>query len=237
MTETEYAGDGHSLQAQHVGRFGNLTTVAGLASDRLENRQQSTITILLPPPFDPLILAGPVEKHDAEHRNVYGYGTLRLAQIDFVSSIEITGGLSVDTYDDGISGGRDSTEVNPKLGARINMTDDIALRGAYTRSLKPLHPFDQRLKPMTVAGFAQYVDQFNGATVEQAAGGLDARVMPGLWLGVEGARRWIETETGGKTYDTWRPFGCLAIGDSQVAGTLTHCLVQRRRQAWQGQSR
>jgi tetratricopeptide (TPR) repeat protein len=232
-SETSGDREAYEGQVQHVGRFGNLTTVSGLSYGRVDTdlRIDSVLN------YDVFCDIGPAFcdlstrnsefiDSETEHFSAYHYSTLRLGGLGGIAGAELTAGLSVDAFDDSFPGGRDTTQVNPKLGARIEIGDGLILRGAYTHALKGDPLLDQRLEPVTVAGFTQVTDQVAGATIRQAAVGADAKLLPWLWVGGEAAWRWVETprhdHTGGTT-DTdereFRGYVNATLGD-RVAATL-----------------
>jgi len=222
------------MQLQHVGTFGQLTTQIGgsLARTETDLDINSRFLFSIPLPFPglpPLLVPISIRQMpsgETDHVNIYGYGTWRKDGLGPLAGAEITGGLSLDFYDNNGFGGQDTTEVNPKFGARLFQTDDIALRGAYTETLTPVDLLNQRLEPVSVAVFVQFFDQVAGATVNQAAGGLDARILPdlwpNLWVGAEGARRWIDSPAGGASFDTnetaIRAYANTTFGDRIAAG-------------------
>ena len=63
--------------------------------------------------------------------------------------------------------------------------DDLVLRGALFRSSKRDFVSDQTLEPTTIAGFAQFFDDFDWTDSWTAAAGADFRVASYLWFGVE----------------------------------------------------
>jgi len=189
----------HQGQLQHVGRFGNLTTVSGFGygegdgNIKLDSVSNFDVFCDLSPDFCgrvdhyPLLL-----DRASRHFTAYHYSTLRLDHPGPIAGAELTAGVSIDDFHDSFPGGRDTTQVNPKLGARIEITDGLILRGAYTQALKGDLLLDQQLEPVTVAGFTQVPDQVPGATIRQAAVGVDVKLQPWLWVGGTGAWRWIE---------------------------------------------
>ena len=54
-------------------------------------------------------------------------------------------------------------KVNPKFGVQWNITDDLVLRGAVFRTVKPALVNNQTLEPTQVAGFNQLFDDPNGS--------------------------------------------------------------------------
>lgn len=181
---------GHSesfnLQAQHVGRFGPLSTVAGLSYDDFEG---DAVAIL---DFGGSGFALPPLAIEQNRVSAYLYGTWLIDNPGPFAALELTGGVSFDRLDTDLPRDADLTRANPKVGARLEVVEGVTLRGAYTRTVQHAQPADERLEPVTVAGFVQYIDQFSGSVVNQAGVGLDAALTGWLDIGAEGVRRWID---------------------------------------------
>jgi len=218
-------------QLQHVGRFGALTTVSGLSYGHVDSDVRDDLVLNfdifcgIDISFCDLVIRDSTfVDSEISHFSAYHYSTLRFDDLPWIASAELTGGLSVDVFDDSIEGGRDTTQVNPKVGARVEVVDGLVLRGAYTHALKGDLLLDQRLEPVTVAGFIQSTDQVAGSTIRQAAVGVDAEVLPWLWLGGEAAWRWVEVplfDLSGDTTDTdereFRGYANAILGDNVAA--------------------
>lgn len=128
---------------------------------------------------------------DVDQANGYGYATF-----SFPDQVDWTLGMSLDHIDDEEDFTR--TELNPKLGIRVRLTDGLAIRGAFIRTLKRRLVADQTLEPTTVAGFPQFLDTFNGTEGERFGLGGDVQLAPNLWAGIEATRdEWnLATDTG-----------------------------------------
>ncbi|MEM1382831.1 MAG: FecR domain-containing protein, partial [Pseudomonadota bacterium] len=166
-------------QLQHVGRFGPFSTVAGGFFSETD-----------------FAFGGvPEQAFETTNFNGYGYVTLSIDDLGPLAGAEITGGFSVDVFDTEFFDDFDDTTVNPKAGVKLFLTDDIILRGAFTQTLKPVQILDQRLEPVTVAGFPQFFDTTNGARTRQYGVGADIRLTPWLSTGAEASWRRTETPT------------------------------------------
>jgi tetratricopeptide (TPR) repeat protein len=119
---------------------------------------------------------------NALQANAYGYAILRIPE-----SFEWTLGLGLDHIDEQDDFTR--TRLDPKLGVRWLLTDNITLRAAYARALKRRLVADQTLEPTAIAGFDQFFDTFNGTTSELFGIGADARLTDNLWTGVEATQQ------------------------------------------------
>ena len=84
------------------------------------------------------------------------------------------------------------SQVNPKLGIRVEVMDGLVLRGAVFRTSKRDFVSDQTLEPTTIAGFAQFFDDFDRTDAWTAAAGVDFRVANNVWIGAEYLYRSLE---------------------------------------------
>jgi hypothetical protein len=80
-------------------------------------------------------------------------------------------------------------KVNPKFGVQWNVTDDLVLRGAVFRIVKPALVNNQTLEPTEIAGFSQLFDDANGTASWRYGVGLDHRLMNNLFVGGEATWR------------------------------------------------
>ena len=94
-------------------------------------------------------------------------------------------GVSYDHYKDDLK----VDKVNPKFGVQWNVTDDVVLRGAVFRVVKPALINNQTLEPTQIAGFNQLFDDANAASSWCYGVGLDYRLMDGLFVGGEATWR------------------------------------------------
>src|SRR3954454_24978123 len=65
---------------------------------------------------------------------------------------------------------------NPKIGIRWNITDDIQVRAAAFRTLRPVLYIQETIEPTQVAGFVQFLDDFNETSATNYGVGLDINV-------------------------------------------------------------
>ena len=75
------------------------------------------------------------------------------------------------------------SQVNPKFGVRAEVIDGLVLRGAVFRTSKRNFVSDQTLEPTTIAGFAQFRDDFDRTDAWTVAAGADLRVARQLLAG------------------------------------------------------
>ena len=113
----------------------------------------------------------------------YIYGGL-----DFPTQVTWTIGASYDRFE---HNALKVDKLNPKLGVQWNVTDDLTLRGAVFRVVKPPLVTSQTLEPTQVAGFNQFFDDTNGAASWRYGGGLDYRLGSNVFVGGEATWREI----------------------------------------------
>ncbi len=190
VTDTDAYGV--DLQGQHIGRFGPVTTVVGGAFTR--EVRDSVLTLEFP--------ASPFVAETSDDVRVltgYGYATYGV-DLARLTRLEVTAGFGVDRLnapDRAIAGAEldiTKTVLGPKGGIRVEIADRLNLRAAYTETLTPALLFDQRIEPVTVAGFAQYRPEALASEVRQAQAGAEIRPLPWLTLGGTGAWRRVEPQ-------------------------------------------
>ena len=87
---------------------------------------------------------------------------------------------------------RELSQLNPKLGIRAEVMDGLVFRGAVFRTSKREFVSDQTLEPTTIAGFAQFFDDFDRTDAWTAAAGVDLRAANNIWMGAEYLYRSLE---------------------------------------------
>ena len=149
----------------------------------------------------------------------YLYGNL-----NFPDPVIWTAGVSYDRYK---HNPKEVDKINPKLGAQWKLTDDLLLRGAVFRIVKPALINNQTLEPTQIAGFNQFFDDTNGAASWRYGVGLDHRLSSKLFVGGEATWREISEplffnrateqrlehldEQTHRTYAHWLPIPELAL--------------------------
>ena len=128
------------------------------------------------------------EPHRRDFDSVIGDVTTRQSNSHIYGNIRLPGnvlwtlGLSFDTFDEPAITLR---RLNPKFGVQWSPVDWLRIRGAFFKTVKRSLIVDQTLEPTEVAGFNQFFDDINGSTTTRYGVGLDARLMKGLYSGVE----------------------------------------------------
>ncbi|MEO1458952.1 MAG: hypothetical protein AAFV49_15540, partial [Pseudomonadota bacterium] len=219
--------DGRAIdgQLQHVSRLGPLALVSGLAyadteSDAVFTFQGANGEVFTRPLFE-----------DTEQFTAYSYAMLSHQGLGPVGPLELTLGGSVDHFDltaDAFNTNDRFTVFNPKIGARIGLPGGLTLRGAWTKTVTPEEIAQQRLEPVTVAGFTQFADQPGGTRVSTAGIGLDAKPLPWLSLGAEGVRRRIEAVVLSAQNNDTEEFEVSAFANATFARRFSAGLKFRR---------
>lgn len=183
--------EGYDVQARYFGRFGAMHATVGGRFSRTERKDNDRADFLLnlPDPCDPG--APPLGSIDQTIDDTVRYeGGFAYLTSEHFEGVTATVGLSVDDFS---RDGYDKTEVNPKFGLELALSDAVGLRLAYAEVLKAPLIKDTTVDKTMIAGFPQFFDDIDGATSRMAAMGLDARPLPWLWVGAEGMRRWIDS--------------------------------------------
>lgn len=151
----------------------NITTGAidtDVDSERIKNERTD-----LPPVIGtPFISSTDLSKN---HESFYSYMTL-----DTTEDMELALGLVYDNYEF-----TDSTveRLNPKLGAKINLTDDTLLRIASFKLIKKPLVSGQTIEPTQFAGFNQFFEDLNGTKITQHNLAIEVNEFDSLYFGFD----------------------------------------------------
>ncbi|HET6519060.1 MAG TPA: TonB-dependent receptor, partial [Geminicoccaceae bacterium] len=188
--------EGYQSEAQYLFRAERLNLTAGLGAYDIDVDSLDVLDFS-PRPCE---LPGGVCEFPAsfstEQRSGYVYANLNLPE-----PLIWTLGFSYDSFE---RDDLDRDEFNPKLGLQWRFAENARLRLAAVRTLKRTLAVNQTLEPTQVAGFNQLFDDFDGTIAELYGAGLDARLVDGLYGGVEVARRDLEVPTLGASGDLSR---------------------------------
>jgi hypothetical protein len=84
--------------------------------------------------------------------------------------------------------------LSPKFGVQWHIKDDLCLRLAIFRSVKPAVFASQTIQPIQIAGFSQFFDDARGTDAWRYGIGLDAHIIENVNAGLELSRRdWKES--------------------------------------------
>jgi tetratricopeptide (TPR) repeat protein len=145
----------------------------------------------------------------AETTLLHGYA---YTNIKFPDPVTWTLGVAFDDFkEDPIVVNEEPIVINqtsPKLGVRWDITNDLSLRGAIFRWIKPVLAANRNLEPTQVSGFNQVYDDINGEASWNQGVGLDWRLTKQLFAGADATWRDSEVPTndfdGAAIFETWK---------------------------------
>lgn len=172
--------EGYQIEAQYLYRRGFFNLTAGFSYASVDTTFTDVADLIIPP-FPPIPVLDETTSSEITHPHGYLYGS-----IDFPEPVTWTVGVSVDDYEEEPL---EVSEVNPKFGVQWNVTDDLTLRGAVFRTVKPALVANRTIEPTQVAGFNQFFDDVNGTEAWRWGGGIDWRVTNELFVGAEATWR------------------------------------------------
>jgi tetratricopeptide (TPR) repeat protein len=142
--EESYQGE-----AQYLYRRDWFNTTLGTSVSHSDRSGPASVTLGGFP-----IIEIPDQSENVSHVHPYGYFNVRLPE-----PVIWTFGLSYDDYEEEIV---KVHQVNPKFGVQWFVTDNLVLRGAAFKVVKPALSDNRTLEPTQVAGFNQFFDESNG---------------------------------------------------------------------------
>lgn len=163
---TQTKDQGPQSEGQYIYRRDRLNLTAGFGYSDVDRNFENPITS---------------NKQQITDTGGYVYGNLNLPD-----RIVWTAGVSYDHFK---HNALEVDKINPKFGAQWNVTDDLVLRGAVFRYVKPALVNNQTLEPTEVAGFNQLFDDVNGTASWRYGVGVDHRLMSNLFVGGEATWR------------------------------------------------
>ncbi len=166
--------DGMQGEAQYIFNSDGLNIVAGLGSYNTDNTAKEISDGL----------------QTSTHFDVSQNSGYIYSNILSITDLRLTMGISYDEYSE------DTLNVdryNPKFGFVWNIADNISMRVAAFRTVKPALITSRIIQPAQIAGFSQYFDDVNGTEAWVYGLGLDFCIVYNLCFGVEYSRRDLET--------------------------------------------
>jgi tetratricopeptide (TPR) repeat protein len=157
---------GYQIEPQYLYRRDWLNLTTGFAYAGVDDTRQRPTN---------------VTNTEIEHPRGYVYANLNLPD-----PVTWTLGVSYDHYE---NQGLKVEKVNPKFGVEWNVTDDLVLRGAAFRTVKPALVNNRTLEPTQIAGFNQLFDDINGTAYWRYGVGVDHRLWDNLFIGGEATWR------------------------------------------------
>lgn len=171
--------EGESMQGeiQHIYQRDFFSITAGGTIGDVEE----VLDLSLVEPFNTLI-----STQDRTGSNYRGYAYTSVA---LPYDVIVTAGLSYDALELGLV---EVDELNPKGGVQWRPHDDVLVRAAYMKTVKPPLATNRTIEPTQVAGFNQFFDDPNGTIAERWGVGIDWTVTPKIFLG--GEMTWRDLE-------------------------------------------
>jgi tetratricopeptide (TPR) repeat protein len=179
--DSDVRDKGDQFEGQYIYQQDRWNVVAGAAYSDSNRDITDTITIS-DVVFGPLDTFGGTLDQTVEHSRGYVIGGAHLGE----NSVDLTVGASYDDYQEGIL---EETSFNPKFGAQWHVNDDVRVRAAAFKVMKPLVVNNRTIEPTQIAGFNQFFDDINGTKSWRYGIGFDWQPMPGLNVGGEATQR------------------------------------------------
>ncbi len=169
---SQLSDDGDQFEGQYLYQRDRFNLVAGLAYSDVDSR--SDVIISFADIDDPLVDSS---KDTIIHPRGYLY-----TNINFPTPVTWTLGFSYDDYEEKPV---KETSFNPKLGVQWWVTEDLRLRAAAFKTLKPALVNNRSIEPTQVAGFNQFFDDLDATESWRYGGGFDWQLTRDLSLGGE----------------------------------------------------
>jgi tetratricopeptide (TPR) repeat protein len=168
------------LQYIYTGNSINIAT--GVTDINRDFDTFTTVRDIVPPFFDTSVTTP--ANFDTDYFSVYSYVNWLVN-----NSLELTLGASHEKFE---RSGQAIEETNPKLGARISLSKDTAIRLASFSIVNKPDVAIQTLEPTQVMGFNQFFADIEGSRVTQHNIGIDSALTTNLSIGASYSYREIE---------------------------------------------
>jgi len=182
--DSDVEDKGNQVEVQYIYQTSLINAVVGGGysdSDRTI-RDQILVTDA---DVGPIFQIDETTDQQIEHSRGYAYIDISSANL----MVDWTIGASYDDYQEGIL---KETSFNPKFGVQWHPTDDVTVRAAAFKVLKPLVVNNRTIEPTQVAGFNQFFDDINGTKSWRYGIGGDWRILQGLTIGAEATGRQLD---------------------------------------------
>jgi hypothetical protein len=176
VTRVRNRDEGYQIEGQNIYRRDWLNLTTGFAYAGVDRRRETFLSVQ---PFIPG--DEDVTKSEIEHPRGYVY-----ANVNLPDPVTWTLGVSYDHYENQAN---KVDKVNPKFGVEWNVTDDLVVRGAVFRYVKPALVNNQTLEPTQIAGFNQLFDDANATAYWRYGVGVDHRLWDNVFIGSEATWR------------------------------------------------
>ena len=179
--DTDVDDKGDQYEGQYIYTGDGFNLVAGAAYSKTDRTIRDDV-LFEDVDFGPIFTVQETTKQDVKQPRGYAYANIPM----WDRRINWTVGLSYDDYQEDIL---EETSWNPKFGVQWTVTDQVLLRAAAFKTVKPLLVNNRTLEPTQVAGFNQFYDDVNGTKSWRYGLGADWRISGDLSAGVELTRR------------------------------------------------
>jgi tetratricopeptide (TPR) repeat protein/opacity protein-like surface antigen len=181
--DSDVRDNGDQVEAQHIYQNVRVNVVSGAAYSDSDRKIKDRFVISLED-IGPVDSFGGDLDQTVEHYRGYSYavGNIPLGE----GVVDLTIGASYDDYKEGIL---DETNFNPKFGALWQVNNNLRLRAAAFKVVKPLLVNNRTLEPTQVAGFNQFFDDINGTEAWRYGAGVDWNISRNLAVGAEATWR------------------------------------------------
>ena len=180
--------DGTQLEAQHILDYKTFNVIYGTNISKTKYNDN-----IKPFNFE--------DNASANSKSAYGSIGADLGRMGHA-----TAGLSVVHFD---RFARDDTILGPLVGARIDLTDAITVRGFAARTARTALVTQQTLQPVELEGFSIARDDLEGTSIDAAGLGFDVRPTRDVSFGLTATQRQLHVPIGDSSQN-W--------DDSQLAG-------------------
>ncbi|MDD2722423.1 MAG: FecR domain-containing protein [Methylovulum sp.] len=171
---------GYQLESAYVYRQERFNVITGVARYAFEIADTAATNLIF---LCPYIACGTVQSVAIQNMG-YSY-----ANIKVLDSLTTTLGLSYDNYYETNSSKLNLDRPNPKFGLLWQATNSMTLRLAFFDTVKSPIAVNQVIQPLQVAGFNQFFDDPNGTKATQYGIGMDYRINPNWYAGIEFFKR------------------------------------------------
>ncbi|MEN8132646.1 MAG: TonB-dependent receptor, partial [Pseudomonadota bacterium] len=185
--KTDDEGDQYELQYLWQGKTMNLIAGAAVSEiDRDSTRELDVVDVqgAFGPPGTVIPLAAEQDSDKIDHDRGYLY--LNFRPLD---SLLFTLGASYEDFD---RDEFDESGIYPKLGASWDVNDEITVRAAAFKVMKPVLVANRTLEPTQIVGFNQLFDDINATESKRYAIGVDWDAHRDLTFGAVISKRDME---------------------------------------------
>ncbi len=169
--------DGDQFEGQYIYQRDRFSLIAGLAYNHIDSRSINNITFAFIDATSPPVEIQDSFEDEIRHPRAYLY-----TNIVFPTPVTWTFGFSYDDYDEQPL---EETSFNPKFGVQWRVTEDLRLRTAAFKVLKPALVNNRTIEPTQVAGINQFFDDIAGTESWRYGGGFDWKPTRDVFLGGE----------------------------------------------------